>query len=237
MLASVFRSALFGCCIALSSAVAIWIGMPFSSPVAVGVKDAKVTKARSDEKMGEAISPESMYFGVLAGRKSFGVLYKGPKRIRVDFVGFSGDALLNIYKVAKIADPQVFLVRGNDIQTAIQAASRHFNATGKVDVPFSSSKEAKDREFWLLVYFGQARSEPPPWTITSAVKGEGFVKVAFEPPPKLPKGFVRRVTLDLIHHLHWIPLGGLSPGRYTLQVIDMTSGDVYMSRKMLVSED
>ncbi len=156
------------------------------------------------------------FFPELDGKRLFGQSYgEDLQRICSDFRG---------------NEPDIFLVRGNDLPAAVKAASLHFLGEAPPDEVIGPQDGKIHKNFWLVCYVGADGSQPPAWQMQSIRQRGNSITVRLARPPR----FIS--TRD--HHLYlaWAPLGELTPGRYYLDLINTTEGETVRKRAAVVDE-
>jgi hypothetical protein len=135
------------------------------------------------------------------------------------FVEPYGKALGELYP--RLRGPaRVALVPGKDITAAVAAtAHRLGERSDKVQPPL---EVPAGESVWLAVYFGTNGSSPPAWTVEAVEIKDRTIRLTYK------KGAA--FTDDIHHYLAWVPLGKPVAGRYTLQLVDVTSKQATVER-------
>jgi hypothetical protein len=124
----------------------------------------------------------------------------------------------------------IFLVRGRTFEEAVQATYSVFFSGVGVDTPALPEQRSRAKPVWVVVFFGEAPSDPLEWEVRGVTLHGKSVEVAFVHPQHLAGG------ADIAGYMFWIPLGELDPGKYKLTLFDVEQKEVVMMRQVLVAE-
>jgi hypothetical protein len=120
----------------------------------------------------------------------------------------------------------IFLVRGDDIRSAVRATRDVFCGGRAVDEAVNSDPESKPRDYWLVAYLGVAGSDPPAWVVKSVEVKSKEIRLSYE--------VAVSVTDDEFAYFVWVPLGELMPGQYKVELFDEKMAESILLRRVLV---
>lgn len=130
-----------------------------------------------------------------------------------------------------------FLVPGQDIAAAIKATPRAYTDTVQLDVPVPiDPNEGVAQPAWLHVNLGAGPSTPVTWQVHAVEVKGGSMRVVYS--LWKPAGGGRRggSTDDIKHYIVWVPLSGISPGTYALELYDSDRKELTLERRVTIAE-
>jgi hypothetical protein len=115
-------------------------------------------------------------------------------------------------------ESDVFLVRGDDLSAALDATERRVLENAPADVVIAPKGNPAHKGVWIAIYLGAAGSSPPRWRLDS-IRMEGrLICVRFS---DAGGGH----TDDIHAYWAWAPLGELSPGTYSVSLINTSTNE------------
>lgn len=125
----------------------------------------------------------------------------------------------------------VFLVRGRDIGDAVRATEKAFTLGFGAETPIDPDQGRREEGVWLVAYFGVTASSPPQWVVRGVERAGTRFRVRVGRPNR-----ENGASADLFPYFAWVPVGPLSAGAYTLEIIDAAGGDILVGRVVRVAE-
>jgi hypothetical protein len=128
--------------------------------------------------------------------------------------------------------PDIFLVRGNDLTAAVNAASRRFIDGIPADAAIDPTDGMAHNLLWLVFDLGFAPSSPPAWQVQSIrfEKSEVSVRITEPRTNNLSQ------TCDIHRYLAWAPVGELAPGTYSLKLDNVSNAEAIRKRLVVVDK-
>lgn len=128
---------------------------------------------------------------------------------------------LRVIESGRTGASNIFLVRGDDIATAVIGTRLVFASGHPADTPPARdlrSKEIKSKKYWLVVYLGAGFSTPPKWDFVGAKVSKNTVEFSYKAcDPIIASG-------DTIQYFYWLPMPQAERGTHELKLIDTDKG-------------
>lgn len=140
-----------------------------------------------------------------------------------------------LFASREIGPSNLFLVVGEDMETAVEATYAVFVDGRSVDRPARppGAKQKARESLWVFVYLGRAQSSPTEWVVTRvAIQGDRVRVTISRPDPKK----VQYVLCDSIVYMLWAPLGNREAKGLSLEVFDEPNRETMMTRRVAVVE-
>jgi hypothetical protein len=118
----------------------------------------------------------------------------------------------------------VFVVKASDATSAVSIGSRVFFGYLPTEQAATTKEKKEQSDYWLVAYLGAGTSSPTSFVIDEVTVEGNVVRLTYSRPK------AERVTCDVLQYYFWVPLGELRPGKYRLDLFDVTARAVTLSR-------
>ncbi|MCI0378339.1 MAG: hypothetical protein L0215_12090 [Gemmataceae bacterium] len=138
----------------------------------------------------------------------------GQDGLQPPLTGFDASAAAYFSKLMQrpLGASNVFLVRANNIESALRATFFVSHAGQSADTIATPDDDKKHEGVWLVAYLGVQGSDPPGWLIHSVEQRGNTIRFSY----------LKRVALtrDIHCYYFWVSIGELNPGDYVLELFD-----------------
>lgn len=148
------------------------------------------------------------------GQKELKWLDETDERFRVHF---------EVLNKQSMGASEIFLARGDDIESALKATRSVFVGSHSVHGPASWHEDAdlKSDQYWLVAYLGKGGA----WRVKSAEVGGQRLRL-------------RTISADTDNpgwpYFFWVPVGKLAPGTYVLELFEDDQREPILVRRVKV---